>query len=240
MGDESSSTLLLLGSGILVGAIIALGTWNIVSQLEDHTLERVVARDLGLALATVISSPGDIDVRYIPRDDRLRISINQSIVQVYGNTGSSTFRYPRILDVDTQGALLVNAMSVPIRKQGNLLFFEEITTGCDFPYTVRALAWSLGHENHPELFEKLLEYSRESDKIHQNGWRFELVVAKGDSNIVEYYGGENLLAYRKFACLVYEYDDSFEFVQRDTRGIRMTLIEDDPAPIIYAVERLVR
>lgn len=246
MSEETSSMVLLVGSGLLVGLILVLGTWTFIWQLEDNTLERVVARDLGLALATIISSPGDMDVRYTPTSDSLRISINRSIVTVTGETGSSTYRYPRILQIDSTEALLVNAMSVPIRKQGNLLFFEEITTGCDFPYTVSTLPLNyqiLGGEL-TNTREEFGEYVKNQEKITsaRTGAFLYIQIVRGEENIIEYIDNDERLWNRRVACNIYEEDPSFQFrqVTSGSANIRITLKDDDPEPIINAIERLLK
>lgn len=245
MSDTSTSQLLLVGSGIIIGLVIALGTWNVVSGLEENTLERVVARDLGLALSTVISAPGDMDIRYTPRSRDLRISIDQAIVSVRGNTGSSNYRFLRHGEVDLGSALLVNQISVPIRKQGNLLFFEEITTGCDFDFTINTLPLSYSvSQDLPETQKELDLLLKVNEKIRtrnivDNDILF-LQIQKGDANRIEFYAGNNKIMYRKFACNLFEESQDLEFIETENERIIITLKEDNPENIIKALNKLLK
>jgi hypothetical protein len=244
MSDTSTSQLLLVGSGILIGLVISLGTWNMIASLEDNTLERVVARDLGLALSTIISAPGDMDIRYLPRSRDLRITINQTIVNVRGNTGVSTYRFLRLADVNTESAILVNQISVPIRKQGNLLFFEEITSGCDFQFTINDLPLQYRVSSDlPETKTKLDLLVQQDTRIRSrniidNNVLF-LEIKKGDSNRIEFYGEEDKIMYRKFACNLFE-EAELEFIEIAEQRILLTLKEDNPEQIINALNKLLK
>lgn len=243
MGDTTSSQLLIVGVGLLIGIVITLGTWNVIANLKENTLEQVVARDLGLALSTIVGAPGDIDIRYTPRSDNLRISIHQTIITVTGS-GESTYRYLRLGGVETESALLINQLSVPIRKQGNLLFFEEITTGCDFLYTTNRLPiiYTRLEGNLTNTKKELDEFFKSDDRLitfTPPGTKFFVFeVKRGDTNIVEFYGGDELLWYRKFACNLFEEGENFEFIQRPEQKVIITLTEDDPTPIINSIQRM--
>lgn len=240
MGEDSSFQLLLVGSGLIIGLAIALGTWNVVSQLEENTLERVVARDLGLTLATVVGMPGDVDIVYVPRSDELRITIRESIVTVYGNTGSSTYRYLRMGGVETLEANVVNRKSIPIRKQGNLLFFEEITEGCDLRYTENTvfLRPRISSIDLPEIasaVQELAESTRHISITDSEDRLIEIQVVKGDVNSVEYFNSDSSLRHRRLACNIIEQGEGFELIPTDQRTLRVMVKEDDPEPIINAI-----
>ena len=235
MSSESSSIMVFFGTGVIIGIIVFISTFNILESLQEQNFERLTARDLQITLAAIIGLPGDIEIRYQTLDPNLRISVNETVIRVRSPGGTSTQVYPRILGVELTSAVFDNQLTLPILKKDDVIHFSQISSDCDFEISFDDINLRFDFARTPfrDQMQHILDHSKiDSDSINTLDIKFEV----GNHNIIRFNQDSDDLIKRKLSCLIYDQNPSFIADFHTDSTFHITVAGTNASDVVNALE----
>ncbi len=115
-----------IGAELLVGALLLLALTSFIFNSFTDSEEVAIAKDLGLSIMAVASSPYDLRYHYSPGNERLFIELTEEgrAVRVSSPTGYGVYTFKPMHNVEIIKSDIGRVLSVPIFFQNNKIFFE--------------------------------------------------------------------------------------------------------------------
>lgn len=126
-GVEVVKMLFFLIASLLVGGLILVSFSGIVGRLLLNTEEQIAAKDIGLTIMTVSSSPNDILYMYDKNTEGYEITIHDGEVTVKSQKGSGKYKFIPMNGVHVENAIITNAISIPFSLKDGELSFSDAT-----------------------------------------------------------------------------------------------------------------
>ncbi len=116
-----------IGAELLVGALLLLALTSFIFNSFMDTEEEAIAKDLGLSIMAVASSPYDLRYHYSPGNERLFIDLTEGerAVRVSSTRGYGVYTFKPMRNVEIVRGDIGRVLSVPIFFYDNKIFFES-------------------------------------------------------------------------------------------------------------------
>ncbi|MFT4311234.1 MAG: hypothetical protein ACMXX7_01255 [Candidatus Woesearchaeota archaeon] len=252
-GFSITSQLILMLGTFAMAAMIILIPFNAASSVMNNSDEQILAKDIALTLQVIQSSPGPLEVIYLPSIEDKSIDISQDTVTVrsLGRSGSETFN--KIDQVEIQEIQRQTFLSFPIRFEQNTINFtireeescDNITI--DSLQTLRIQLSRINNEDKTRTLENNLRTLIENDQriqiVSQNPHiHLYLEVIDQNQYEIKYFSQDETSLYRRLSC---EIQKELE----ETRGVinlineprlELTVNFTDATKILNALRRITR
>ncbi len=182
-GMRSTQMVFFIGAELLVGALLLLALTNFIFSAISDSEEESAAKDIGLSIMTVSSSPYDLNYFYSTGNERLYIDLTEEerAVRVSSPAGMGVYTFKQMHNVEIVRSDIGRVLSLPIFFEDNKVFFEPPE---DTPAVFDCEEIRARFPDNPKVFFSAgsVESTEEAEKLEELIGVIEGILSARDNN----------------------------------------------------------